>query len=56
MTLDYLKSHNKFSKDLTTSKALSRNEKLTFSEMEPVEENLGTVPEKVTENELRFTL
>ena len=41
---------------MATSKNLSSNKMLKFSETKPVEETLWTVLEKVSENELPFTL
>ena len=52
--LDYLKQY-KFYEDITISEGLLSYEMLTFSETVPAEENLGTAPVKISQNELPFT-
>ena len=44
------KSNKKFYKGITISKRQSSNEMLNFSEMEPLEENLENLPDKVIQN------
>ena len=53
-TLNYIKP-SQFYEDITISKGLSSNEMLRFL-LRPVEENLETVPEKVTQNEQPLNL